>query len=60
MIRAYYYFLYRIYRFYTGKMNETQVPFFYVSVVSATLILVNLFTILGLFELLGDSSNVSE
>jgi hypothetical protein len=58
-MRAYYYLLYRIYRFYSVKMNESDIPLIYVSAISTVLIGCNLFTIYSGLYLLGYVSLVS-
>lgn len=44
-MNAYYYFLYRIYRFYTDIIKEKQIPLFYTSCVSAIIVYLNFYTL---------------
>lgn len=44
-MRAYYYFLFRVYRFYTDGMKENDIPLIYVSSISTLLIFFNIFTV---------------
>ncbi|WP_131535593.1 hypothetical protein [Pedobacter nototheniae] len=45
MMRAYYYFLFRVYKFYTDRMKENDIPLIYVASISALLIFFNVFTV---------------
>ena len=45
MMRAYYYFLFRVYKFYTDRMKENDIPLIYVASISTLLIFFNVFTV---------------
>jgi len=49
-MKIYYYFLFRVYRFYTDKMKETKIPLFYTSAVSTAVTGFNLFTIYSILN----------
>jgi len=49
-MKIYYYFLFRVYRFYTDKMKETQIPLFYTSAVSTAVTGFNLFTVYSFLD----------
>jgi hypothetical protein len=51
-MRVYNYFLFRVYRFYTDKMKETQMPLFYTSAVSTVVVGFNLFTVYAILDYL--------
>jgi len=44
-MRAYYYFLFRVYKFYTDRMKENDIPLIYVASISTLLIFFNVFTV---------------
>ncbi|SFA42877.1 hypothetical protein SAMN04488511_103187 [Pedobacter suwonensis] len=45
MMRAYYYFLFRVYKFYTDRMKKNDIPLIYVASISTLLIFFNVFTV---------------
>jgi hypothetical protein len=49
-MKPYDYLLFRIYRFYTDKMEEREIPLFYTSVASSVLVVFNLLAIHSLLK----------
>lgn len=49
-MRAYYYFLFRIYEFYIHRMKEKNIPLFYVCSISTVLMFFNFYTVYTVLE----------